>query len=93
MRLLKDLPGPRKSLLLGNLTQIKPAQVHRNFEQWAEEFGPQFVVWFNKIPVLVLSEHEAISKVLRERPDTFERPRRTSAAGPGNGSQAWSLQC
>ncbi len=81
LRQLKDLPSPPAGLFGGNLMQIKPKQVHRIFEGWARDLGPEFVVWFGKIPSLVLTDHELISKILRERPDDFARTRRVSELG------------
>jgi cytochrome P450 len=81
MRRLQDLPGPPPSLILGNLPQLQPARVHQMFEEWAKQYGKEFLVCFGKIPVLVLSEHETISQVLRDRPDAFSRTKRTSQIG------------
>lgn len=80
-RELSELPSPPQGLIGGNLLQIKPAQVHRIFEGWARDLGPEFVVWFRKTPSLVLTDHELISKILRERPDDFGRTQRTAVLG------------
>jgi cytochrome P450 len=81
MRRLQDLPGPPPSLILGNLLQLQPARVHQIFEDWAKQYGTEFKVRFGNVLVLVLSQHDAISQVLRERPDAFSRTKRTSQIG------------
>jgi cytochrome P450 len=81
MRRLQDLPGPPPSLILGNLPQLQPSRVHQIFEGWAKQYGSEFLVRFAKMPVLVLTQHTAISQVLRERPDHFSRTKRTSDVG------------
>lgn len=81
MRRLQDLPGPSPSLILGNLPQLQPSRVHQIFEGWAKQYGHEFLVHFGKMPVLVLTQHNAIGQVLRERPDNFARTKRTADVG------------
>jgi cytochrome P450 len=78
LRTLSDLPGPRALPLLGNLHQIDRARFHRTMEDWAREFGPLYRVKLPRGAFLVVSDHELIAQVLRERPGTFRRPATTA---------------
>jgi cytochrome P450 len=75
-RRLTDLPGPRGIPILGNTLQVRPGRIHQDMERWAREFGPLFHVRFGRRRVLVVADHALIGNVLRERPDSFRRPRR-----------------
>ena len=71
-----DLPGPRGLPLFGNALQLDVPRMHQQLEQWSHEFGPLFKL---KVPgrrMLVLSSHEMVAIVLRDRPDGFSRPRK-----------------
>jgi cytochrome P450 len=73
LREIKDLPGPRMLPLLGNLHQIKPAQLHQNVEAWQRKYGPYFRIKLGATTMLVVSDTEAINTLLRDRPDGFKR--------------------
>lgn len=75
-RRLEDLPGPRGLPLLGNLLQLDSSRMHRQLEQWCEEYGPYFVLRFGRRPSLVVGDHEAIAAALRDRPEGFRRTSR-----------------
>ncbi len=75
LRDLKDLPGPRTLPLVGNLLQIQRPRLHQNIEAWGREFGPFFRLKLAARTLLVVSDHEAINSVLRDRPDGFRRTR------------------
>ncbi|RZT97927.1 cytochrome P450 [Rivibacter subsaxonicus] len=76
LRRLSELPGPRRLPLLGQLGQFDMAQVHRAMEGWARLHGPLFQVHFGPQPVLVVADHEAVARLLRERPERFGRSSR-----------------
>lgn len=76
MRSIASLPGPAGLPVLGNVFQIKVAQLHRQLEQWAEEFGPFFKVKLGRHPTLIVSDHAVVAQLLRERPDGFKRSSR-----------------
>ena len=75
LRELKDLPGPPTLPLVGNLLQIQRPRLHQNIEAWGREFGPFFRLKLAARTLLVVSDHEAISSALRDRPDGFRRTR------------------
>ena len=75
LRDLKDLPGPRTLPLVGSLLQIQRPRLHQNIEAWGREFGPFFRLKLAARTLLVVSDHEAINSVLRDRPDGFRRTR------------------
>lgn len=78
MRTLADLPGPRGSLILGNLGQASSMQFHLSLERWAEEFGPLCKVRFGSNRMLILSDPALIGSMLRERPEAFRRTTRSA---------------
>ena len=73
LRRVRDLPGPRGWPIVGNLLQVKPAQVHLDIERWARQYGPLLRITFGPQPIIVLTDHEHIAAVLRDRPDGFGR--------------------
>jgi cytochrome P450 len=74
LRQMKDLPGPRRWPIVGNLLQVKPQRIHQNVEQWCRRFGPVMRLYFGPRAVLVIANHTTINAVLRERPGVFRRP-------------------
>ncbi len=74
LRRLKDLPGPTTVPLLGNVLQVKLPTLHQSLEQWANIHGPCYKVQLGLKTFMVLSDHEQITALLRDRPDGFRRP-------------------
>lgn len=54
--------------------QIKLDQVHLDVERWAREYGPVFKARLGPTHVLVLSDHDVINAVMKDRPEGFRRP-------------------
>jgi cytochrome P450 len=81
LRELSDLPGPRALPVLGNLLQIDPPRFHQQMEAWCDQYGPYFVVRFGRHPTLVVSDHEVVAALLRDRPDGFRRTARLEHIG------------
>ncbi|MEO8152992.1 MAG: cytochrome P450 [Rhizobacter sp.] len=101
LRRIADLPGPRGIPVLGNVHQITLSRVHLDVEKWAREFGPLFRLRFGRMDVMVLTDHELIASVLKDRPDGFRRTSRTVAVATeigltpglfGAEGQAWRDQ-
>jgi cytochrome P450 len=76
LRRFEDLPGPTALPLVGNAFQIKREVIHQGMEQMGREYGPLFRAYFGRAKVLVVSDHELISTILRARPDDFSRSTR-----------------
>jgi cytochrome P450 len=76
LRRLRDLPGPRRWPLVGNALQVQLHKVHQNVESWVKRYGPMLYVRIGAFPLLVVSDHELIASLLRDRPDTFRRASR-----------------
>lgn len=70
-----DLPGPRGLPLVGNLLQIRRNRIHQHVEAWHRKFGPFFRFRLGPLTLLAVADHEAVSAVLRDRPDGFRRSR------------------
>ncbi len=73
VRQLADLPGPKGLPILGNALQIQKQLLHQKLEQWSREFGPYYRVKIGRRKLLIISDHQAVSKVLRDRPEGFSR--------------------
>ena len=73
VRRIADLPGPRGWPIVGNLLQIDRAQLHRQAEAWAREFGEVYRFRVASREFIVISNPEAIATILRDRPDGFLR--------------------
>ncbi len=78
LRTVADLPGPRPWPLAGNLPQIGAERIHRDVENWSQQYGPVFKISFGNTPIVVLADHELVNAALRDRPDGFRRPSITS---------------
>jgi cytochrome P450 len=98
---ISDLPGPAGWPIVGSLFQIERARLHQNIEAWSREFGPAFRLNLGKRVLLVVSDHEAVSAVLRDRPDGFRRTTRLEEIGVemgltpglfGSNGDAWKAQ-
>ena len=81
LRRLHDLPGPKGWPLLGNLPQIEAARFHLQLGAWAREYGRFYQLRMANRRVLVCADHEAVSAVLRDRPEGFRRTDRLEAVG------------
>ena len=101
LREIADLPGPRGLPIVGNALQLDRDRLHQTVEGWARQYGPFFRFRLGRRTLLGVSDHEAVSAVLRDRPDGFRRTRLLETIGlemglkPGvfaaNG-EAWKRQ-
>jgi cytochrome P450 len=73
LRTFASLPGPKGIPLLGNSLQLKTGRVHLQMEAWAKEFGPYYRLNIAGRTIMVVADHKAVGKLLRERPDGFSR--------------------
>ena len=71
-----DLPGPRGLPFFGNAMQLDAPRLHLQLEQWSREFGPLYKLKLPGRNLLVVSNHEMVAAVLRDRPDGFSRSKR-----------------
>ncbi len=76
LRTLDELPGPRGLPLLGSALDIKPQELHRLVDGWADQFGPLFVFRVATTRILTITDVETIHQLLRDRPERFRRWRR-----------------
>ena len=74
LRQIRHLPGPFALPVLGNSFQLKLHRIHRDVEGWVRHYGPFMRAWFGRTLVLVVADSEAVSAILRDRPDGFRRP-------------------
>src|SRR4249920_1531384 len=101
LREVADLPGPRALPVVGNLFQIRRKHLHQSVEAWGREFGPFFRFRLGARTLLAVTDFEAMTTALRDRPEGFRRTKLMETIGlemgltPGvfaaNGD-AWKLQ-
>lgn len=73
VRAYDDLPGPRGLPFFGNALQLDAPRLHQQLEQLSCEFGPLFKLKLPGRRLLVVSDHQLVAAVLRDRPDGFSR--------------------
>jgi len=70
---VRDLPGPRGLPGLGMLHRWRVSRAHLLLEDWARTYGPIYRFKLGPQTVVVVSEADAMMRVLRERPQGFRR--------------------
>ena len=60
--------------MLGNALQIRPESMHRTLEAWSRELGPVYRFRIGRRTMMAVADHELVSTMLRERPESFGRP-------------------
>ncbi|MET3106709.1 cytochrome P450 [Oxalobacteraceae bacterium GrIS 2.11] len=73
LRRIDDLPSPKAWPFFGHTLQIKIPQFHQQMEQWSRELGKYYWFTIASRRYLVVADHQAIAKALRDRPDGFDR--------------------
>jgi cytochrome P450 len=72
----QDLPGPRAWPLVGNALQMDRERLHEQLAEWSRRYGGTFSLRLGSRRAIVLTEAEAIARVLRDRPEGFQRSAR-----------------
>ena len=75
LRPYEELGGPPGLPLVGNLFQIRLDTVHRQFEHWADRYGPLYRFRVGPYRTAVVSDAPTIRWMHRERPHRFRRTR------------------
>ena len=70
---VRDLSGPRGLPGLGMLHRWRVSRAHLLLEDWARAYGPIYRFKLGPQTVVVVSEADAMMRVLRERPQGFRR--------------------
>ncbi|WP_329405252.1 cytochrome P450 [Nocardia vinacea] len=68
-----DLPGPSRWPLLGNLPQMRPSLLHRQFDEWCDEYGPLYQLKMPGRHIVVVSDSDLNREIFRDRPGGFRR--------------------
>jgi cytochrome P450 len=73
LRTIEELPGPRGWPILGNLPQIRKSRLHQALEAWRQRYGDYFQIQLGRRRFLVVADPQAITAMLRDRPEGFRR--------------------
>lgn len=73
---LHQAPGPDGFPLVGNYFQVSLKQLHIDLENWADQYGPIYRISLGPSDIAVISDKQAILRVLQQRPQTFRRDHR-----------------
>ena len=87
IRPIADLPGPPGLPFLGNALQFRSPSLHLELEAWAAQYGPYYQLRAAGRRILVLSDHQVVASVLRDRPAAFSRTARLREIGQEMGLQ------
>lgn len=72
-RRLNDLPSPAALPMIGHLHLIRPLQVHRQMEAWAQRLGAPYLLRLATDRVVVFDDVDLFRQVLADRPGRFSR--------------------
>jgi len=77
---IADLPGPPGLPVVGNAHQIRLPHFHEQLEAWREQYGDAYRlrIWSRRF--VVIADPQLATEALRDRPGTFGRTARVSAA-------------
>jgi cytochrome P450 len=85
---IAQLPATPGWPIIGSALSIDSCRVHKQVEAWAQELGPMFRMKLGRRQLIVISDHEAIGAVLRDRPDGFRRNPLVGKVGAEMGLQS-----
>lgn len=74
-RPLTEMPGPKGAPLLGNMLQLNPKSIHHTLEGWSKDWGSIYKLKLGTRAVVVISDPELCTQVLRDRPEGYRRLR------------------
>ena len=74
-------PGPPTLPILGNLHQIPLEKAHKQFEKWAQEYGPIYSLILGTQVLIVLSTDQAVKDVLDRRGAIYSSRMKSHLAG------------
>ncbi|XP_056396554.1 cytochrome P450 2C20-like [Hyla sarda] len=64
-------PGPPPLPVFGNILQIKPRRLLLSLQQFQEEYGPIFTVYFGSRPAVMLCGYDMVKEALLDNKDVF----------------------
>ncbi|MFT6502618.1 MAG: cytochrome P450 [Crocinitomicaceae bacterium] len=70
---LKELPGPKGIPVFGNLFKLDLNSLHKQIEQWSDEYGDVFHLNLGVSNFLCITRPSLIQKVYAARPNEFVR--------------------
>ncbi|MCH2230373.1 MAG: cytochrome P450 [Crocinitomicaceae bacterium] len=76
LKTLKDLKGPKGYPFVGNIPRLDVPNIHRQFEDWSDEFGDVFRLNLGFTSQTVVTRPSIIQHIYRDRPDGFIRAKK-----------------
>lgn len=70
---IKSLPGPKGYPIVGNLFSLDLPNLHKQIENWADEFGDVYRLDLGMFDQLVITRPSMIQAILHARPDGLIR--------------------
>jgi cytochrome P450 len=70
---LKQIPGPKGSFLLGNLSDFKLEKIHHFLQQTAQTYGSLSRIRLANQHAIIISNPDTVQQCLKRRPDAFKR--------------------
>lgn len=101
LRAIADLGGPATVPFFGNMLQVDRNRVHQDIEALCKVHGRFFKLNFAGRTLLVVADHEASARILKDRPAGFQRSSQLNVAASSMGmdlglfsaeGDAWSKQ-
>ena len=71
--MIKSLPGPKGYPIVGNLFTLDLPNLHRQIEDWADEFGDVYRLNVGVLEQLVITRPSMIQEILNARPEGLIR--------------------
>ena len=66
-------PGPARSLLAGNVTQLDEKRADLTMREWGKEYGGLYTIWYGYQPAIVITDYNIIKEALVGQADNFSR--------------------
>jgi len=74
-RSIGSLPGPRGLPFIGSMLQFDANHAPTILENWARRYGQIYKVRLGRKTLVIMADHVAAMKAMRERPDHYTRAR------------------
>ncbi len=70
---IDQLPSPARDDIFGHLSTLKSTNVHKQLQQWSEDFGGLYRIRIAYKKAVVVGKRNLIQEILKQRPDRYKR--------------------